>query len=243
MKVRIWNAYASNNSGSYTIVGMLPSEEVAQSVAADLATLIAAHAKWLATRPAHDANDSPLAVFCREHMLNWEPGFGCGEDWPFDDENLPRVVAAGRQVVLHSDWTLSLPPTFGEYFYRRGGRVQLEENHAHAPIIVTAQFWWRDKALQTIELPKLIAALTADDGPLAPPSTHTWPYAGRAGTERGEAPFTIGAVFSEPIDSIAILRDLATRAGAQMTLKLHEADGAHDPLASLRAGEPDGGVE
>ncbi|HEX4461701.1 MAG TPA: hypothetical protein VIA18_27160 [Polyangia bacterium] len=245
MKVRIWNAYASNNSGSYTIVGLLPSQEVAQSVAVELEALIAAHSQWLATDdPSAGAEDSPLAAFCRANDLHWEPAFGDSEDWPNFGDGAPRVVAAGPQVIVHSHFTLSLPPTFGEYFYRRGGRVQTEENHAHAPIVVIAEFWWIDRQRQAVELPNLIAALTDADGPLVPPATHTWPAAWRASTERGEAPFTVGAVFNEPIDSVAVLRDLATRAGARMTLKLYEADDeTHDPLASRRASEANAGTE
>ena len=245
MKVRIWNAYASNNSGSYTIVGMLPSREVAQAVAAELTTLISAHTKWLQPpNPGADPSDSPLAAFCRDNLLHWEPRFVTGQNWPeYDDP--PRVVAADRQVIVHSHYTVSLPPTFGEYFYRRGGRVQVEENHAHAPIVVKVELWWgwtdAEKARQTAELPALIAKLTAPDGPLAPPFTRDWPAAWRTGGDDwGEAPFTVGAVFVEPIDSIAALRDPATSAGAMMLVRLHEADDeTSDPLAKLRPSRPD----
>src|SRR5262249_20361727 len=83
MRVRIWNAYASNNSGSYTIVGWLPSEEVAREVAEELKTMIEAHTAWgEAGRGQADGSDSPLAQFCRTHGLSWRAGMGGYEDWP-----------------------------------------------------------------------------------------------------------------------------------------------------------------
>ncbi len=242
MKVRIWNAYASNNSGSYTIVGQLPSQAVAEAVAAELTTLIAAHGKWLGD-PESQSTESPLAAFCRDNALFWEDGLGSGEDWS-DSDDPPRVVAAGRQVIVHHHYTVSLPPTFGELFYRRGGRVQTEENHAHAPIVVTAEFRWgwreADKARQQLELPRLIAALTAADGPLSQQFTDGWPAAWRtAGTDWQDAPFTVGAVFKDLVASVGAVRDIATACGAQLMLRLHEADDeTSDPLARLRPSTP-----
>src|SRR5690242_18609473 len=144
MRARIWNAYASNNSGSYTIVGALPSEEVAHEVAVELSAMIKAHAAWLAAeRGQADNPESPLAAFCRTHGLSWSSGDGEGDDWPeYSDDNRPRVVAIGNQVVVHHEYTVSLPPVFGAFFYKRGGRVQHEDNHAHHPMVTIATLWW-----------------------------------------------------------------------------------------------------
>jgi hypothetical protein len=172
MRVRIWNAYASNNSGSYTIVGSLPSAEVAREVAEELTAMIAAHTAWReAGHDQADGSESPLAAFCRSHGLTRLPGAGESDDWPeHRGDNRPRVAVVGSQVVVHHEYTVSLPPTFGEFFYKRGGRVAHEDNHAHHPIVTIASFWWgwtkEQRAQAEVELPRLVSALTAPDGML-----------------------------------------------------------------------------
>lgn len=243
MRVRIWNAYASNNSGSYTIVGSLPSEEVAREVAEELAAMIEAHAVWLAAeRTQEDASESPLATFCRAHDLTWSSGDGEGDDWPeHSEDNRPRVTAIGNQVVVHHEYTVSLPPVFGAYFYKRGGRVQHEENHAHHPIVTTASIWWgwtkELRARAEIELPHLVAALTAPDGFFMQGTSTTWPAAWRVG---GHGPMlTVGIVFENLIDGVSTLHEVVCRHDAQMHVRLHEApDEEHDPFAHLRPSSP-----
>jgi hypothetical protein len=245
MRVRIWNAYASNNSGSYTIVGALPSEEVARSVADELTAMIGAHAAWLDAWDAKaDPASSPLAAFCRAEGLSWSPGHGGWGDWP--DDNKPRVTAVGHQVIVHHPYTVSLPPTFGELFYKRGGRVQHEEDHAHDPIVAIATFWWgwskEDRARMEIERPRLVAALTAAEGALARVAPKSWPAAWQAGGERfDEAPLTVGAIFADLIDGVSALGEAARQHHARMLLRVYEAPaGAHDPLAHLRLVRNDG---
>ena len=48
MRIRIWNAYASNNSGSYTIVGRFESDESAAKLAAELLAVVKAQSAWAA---------------------------------------------------------------------------------------------------------------------------------------------------------------------------------------------------
>src|SRR5262245_2985573 len=80
MRIRVWNAFASNNSGSYTIVGTFPSEETASTVAQELRAVMAAHARWrdnqLRTRP------SPFETFVRKNRLTWTDGLAESDDWP-----------------------------------------------------------------------------------------------------------------------------------------------------------------
>jgi hypothetical protein len=243
MRVRIWNAYASNNSGSYTIVGWLPSEEVAREVAEKLTAMIEAHTAWYEGELNQgDGSGSPLALFCRDHGLDWSPGDGWHDDWPeHSDDNRPRVAVIGKQVIVHHEYTVSLPAAIGAFFYKRGGRVQSEENHAHHPIVAIASFWWgwteAQRAQGEIELPRLLAALTAPDGVLMQGTSPMWPAAWRAGGY--EFPLTVGVVFENLIDGVAALNEAARRHGARMQVRLHEApDETLDPLSHMRPSLP-----
>lgn len=160
------------------------------------------------------ALDGALLMFDRDSgtnvLLEGEETAGRGtcDDWPqYSDDNRPRVAAIGTQVIVHHDYTVSLPPTFGELFYKKGGRVEHEENHAHQPIVAVATFWWgwteQAKATRDEQCPRLLAALTAEDGVLAKASGGAWPPAWRLGGDPfGEAPLTVGALF----DPLAHLR-------------------------------------
>jgi hypothetical protein len=245
MRVRIWNAYASNNSGSYTIVGVLPSAEVAAETAAELAKMIEAHTAWHADESGRsDGSKSPLAAFCRIHGLTWSPGVGGHDNWPeYSKDNRPRVAAFGNQIVVHHDYTVSLPPTFGEFFYKKGGRVMHEENHAHHAMVTIATFWWgwtkEQRARMEIEQPRLVAALTAPDGVLATTTAGTWPPAWRVGGMGFDAPLTVGIVFRDLIHGVSALQAAADLHGAHMNVRLSEApDNHHDPFAHLRPSSP-----
>lgn len=85
MKIRMWDAFASNNSGSYSIVGSFPSVERAEQVAAELLPVIRAHSDWMNARPAWDEprqedSPSPLEQWVAEQGLQWS-GLG-SEEWP-----------------------------------------------------------------------------------------------------------------------------------------------------------------
>src|SRR5262245_48079148 len=195
MRVRVWNAYASNNSGSYTIIGALPSDDVAREVADELRAMIEAHTAWHDTWDGKaDDSDAPLAAFCRKHGLAWSPGDGGWDEWPeHNEDNRPRVATVGHQVIVHHGYTVSLPRTFGEFFYKKGGRVEHEENHAHHPIVTIATFWWgwtkQDAARMEIERPRLVATLMAADSAITKVRPESWPAAWRVGGDAfGEAP-------------------------------------------------------
>jgi ribosomal protein L7/L12 len=246
MRVRIWNAYASNNSGSYTIVGRLPSEEVAREVAAELKRVIDEHTAWREAWSGNgDCGDSPLAAFCRTHGLSWKPGMGGWDDWPeHSGDNHPRVAAIGHQVIVHHQYTVSLPPVLGELFYRRGGRVDHEENHAHHPLVAVATYWWGwhedDRACMELERPKLVETLAGEGGVLAEVPLDGWPAAWHeGGDDFGAAPLTVGAIFAELVSGVEALRQAGERHGAKMELRVVEAaDDAHDPLSHLRPSTP-----
>jgi len=235
MRVRIWNAYASNNSGSYTIVGSLPSQEIAHEVAAELAAMIEAHTGWLAAERREAG--SPLAAFCKAHGLTESRGDGEWDGWPdYNDHNPPRVTAIGSQVIVHHEFTLSLPPVFGEYFYKRGGRVDNEENHAHHPIVTVATLWWPNGQGE-IELPRLVEAFAAPDERLAQFQSATWPTAWQVGSHGPT--LTAGIIFADLIAGVSALNEIARRHDAQIQVRLYEAPSdKHDPLIHMRPSSP-----
>ncbi len=185
---------------------------------------------------------SPLAVFCRAQGLTWSPSHGEGDDWPeHSDDNRPRVSAIGNQVIVHHQYTVSLPPVFGAYFYKRGGRVQNEENHAHYPIVTTATVGWgwkkEQRAQGEIQLPLLLAALTGSDGFLMHATSTTWPAAWSIG-DHGPT-LTVGIVFEDLIDGVSALSEIVRRHGGYIQVRLNEAPGEeHDPLAHMRPSAP-----
>ena len=124
MRIRLWNAFASNNSGSYTIVGNFSDEATAVAVAEELAELCRAETEWLEADAPEDAE--PITEFARRHGLT-EYSVVNSLEWPEHNvDRSPRVVAVGRQLVLHHSYTVTLPRIFGEHIYKRGGRVELE---------------------------------------------------------------------------------------------------------------------
>lgn len=243
MRVRVWNAFASNNSGSYSIVGSFPSPEVAEAVAAELLPVVRAHSEWALTgsdewRPNAAGPFSPLGRWATEHGLQW--GGDAEEEWPFEGVGLdvPDVIAVGSDVLVHEDYTISLPRVFGEYFYRRGGRVTVELNHAHHPLVVAILFFvpWNDPAYEELEY-RLLEARESLESRRSPLRKLLAPGTDLVVRERpvGNYQFEIAAVFSDLIAGVAAARDLARNAGVSLVLSLKEAWGAvGDPLEPIR---------
>lgn len=233
MRIRIWNAYASNNSGAYTIVGEFGSTELAEELAARLRPVLEEHTRWMddEQRPS---GESPLMRFARAEGL--QPGC-VTEEWPqYADSNVPRVVAVDHQLIVHHEYMASMPSFFGHWFYARGGRVQSELVHTHEPLIVDLRAYptdYRDKAWEPVRVPRLLAALTEPGGPVA---THV---------AEGIAPVArliedwsrhvlFAAVFTDPVAGCAAVRDLARAHDARLTVRIVEAVG-EDPLVAYRA--------
>jgi len=239
----MWHAFASNNSGSYSIVGAFPSDETAEQVAAELLPVIRAHNDWMNTRPGWDAPErasspSPLGRWAVENGLQWTGDDA--EEWPeHSAENAPGVIVAGSQVLIHDDYTISMPKVFGEFFYRRGGRVDIELNHAHHPLIAVLRFWvpWNDPAREEREY-DVLALRESLDTPESALREHL-----AEGTDLvirevsfGTYWFEVAAVFSDLVAGVGAARDLARSSGLSLQLTLSEAwTSRRDPLAQLRA--------
>lgn len=239
MKIKIWQAFASNNSGSYTIVGSFPSPEVAEDVAQALRAVSNAHSTWLEGALAEASLDdaaSPLATFARQEGLSWKEGCGTHDDWP-EHGPRPNITAAGHQVLIHVDYTVSMPPTLGEYFYKRGGRVSLELNHAHAPIVATFHAWWRNDDSQ-VAVEATIAELTAPDGPLVTLCATAHPPAWRARSPHGMGSLELVCIFEDLCAGVAAVSATVVRHGGQCGLTVAELDERRDPMAGLRPAQP-----
>lgn len=253
MRIRIWNAYASNNSGSYTIVGSFSDEERASDVAGELAVVVAEHDRWHrqfmgshAPESSDEPPPSPLAQFALAHGLNAEAGVGeSQDDWPtYVTPTCPGVVSTGKQVLIHSPYTVSLPALFGEYFHKRGGRVALELDHAHAPIAVVFEIWWRRSSTGAPAPSDAIRSALRDE--LMQPQGVIAKHAAAAMTPQAWTPndshadLCIAAVLKDMIAGVAETSAVIRRAGAGHHLRLHELDATSATLlGGLRPPEPD----
>ncbi len=250
MRIHIWNAFASNNSGSYTIVGSFPSSETAADVAAELAALMQAHDLWLQSFENSTAFDepSPLSKFADLHGLAGNENVGTSDDWPqHNSDNVPQVFAINHQVVIHHDYTVTLPVMFGHYFYARGGRVQHELDHAHHPIVGIFELYlpWQERKDVDVnaKVALIVDALTASEGPLMKEIVPgKYPPAWQIKDGFGEPHLTVGAIFADLLAGFKAVDEIAKAAGLKTMVKIFEAPSDDvDPLAYMRPlpGSPD----
>lgn len=243
MRIRIWNAFASNNSGSYVIVGSFPSAALATEVAAELLAVAKAHSAWLANYDPAPSPPSPLAQYAARHGITYDDT-DLGEDWPqHSSSEHPDVWAIGHQVFVYSDYTISMPRVIGHLMYQRGGRVDTEVDHAHHPFVAVFEIYfpWQDRS--QIDVPArvqdIVDALCAEDGALT-----TLRVAGHAPAWRGvtankpagfgDGDLVIGAVFDDLCAGFTAVATAAQAAGASLRVRVSEAYGEADPLAFLR---------
>jgi hypothetical protein len=241
MRLRAWNAFASNNSGSYTIVGRFADEGTASAVAQELAALVAEHAKWFEAHGYErwEAKDrSPLEQFAEANGLNTSRGAGRDDDWPQYGAP-PEVLADGTQVVLHVDYTVTMPPLFGELMYRRGGRVDVELDHTHDPLVWVHEVWWpwqgRDEAVVKAGRVRLLDTLLGEGGPLRTQVTIHKPASwSDGGGVFGHADLSLAAVWNEPMVAIAQVRAMVASVGASARLRVMESMSPRDPAGMFR---------
>ncbi|MDC0740454.1 hypothetical protein [Polyangium mundeleinium] len=239
MRIYLYQAFASNNSGSYTLVGTFKDEATAEEVARLLAEVSAAHSAWLERTGGVDDGPSPLDELVKREGLRGNKQ-GRNDDWPYYDD-APRVVAAGLQVLFHSTHTLTMPAALGELFYARGGRVQMELDHAHAEIAVEFDFWlphgqFKDKDARREkldafemrlekELPAWTTRSEADPRPQIEPA---W-YHGEWGSRH------VAVVFDDLVEGVQGVRTLARDMAVELRFKIWECPhGVPDPFTLLR---------
>ncbi|MCY1018365.1 hypothetical protein [Pyxidicoccus sp. MSG2] len=247
MKVQVWNAFASNNSGSYTLVGRFPDKTLAADVAAELARVAAEHTTWMEERREKGwdgAPPSPLELFMQRHGLNAPGGSGPESDWPqYSEDNTPVVWAQGYQVLIHHGYTTSLPPALGEFFYKRGGSVQTELEHSHHPVVGVFDFWvdYQGRAGQDIPARalRLLDALCGEDGPLTQLAASEPLPAWRVGEHAHEGDLTVGAVFNDLAKGFAAVDRIAREHGFELRVRIFETwNKTRDALDFLRPCQP-----
>lgn len=247
MKFKIWNAFASNNSGSYTIVGSFASSELAQEIADELAVVVKDHTEWLDAAEAKGTypyeGESPLETFKKKHRLGSKLD-ETGDYWPqYSDDLTPQVFAIEHKVVIHHKYTVTLPAVFGEYFYARDGRVETELNHAHHPVVGIFELYVPWQVKSEVDIPaktaELVEALNAKDG-VFERTIARGPYrpAWRSGDGFGDPTLTVGAIFEDLLTGFTAVARLANEHGMKTYVKVFESYSEADPLAFLRPSIP-----
>jgi len=245
VRIRVWNAFASNNSGSYTIVGRFDDAARAAEVARELEEVIAAHTTWHAEHNWEDSDESPLVMFARARGLDAHAKLGAGDAWPQHGAP-PSVIAIDHQVIVHAPYTVTLPRTFGELFYVRGGVVDTTLDHAHHPLVVQIEVYWPyswDEAVRAARLAAMEAALMASETLWSHVAgSEPWrkePVPAQMVCAHGrdwlEAPLVVGAVFADLVEGVRVVAEIATAHEAQYRVGILEALDRKDPLSHLRA--------
>ena len=233
MRIRIWNAFASNNSGSYTLVGSFPTAERAAEVVQVLAPLLAAQTRW--HEEDGSKRPSPLERLSIDENLAWD---GELEAWPqYSADNTPKILAVERQVLLHHEYTVSLPRFLGNYFYARGGSVDAKLDHAHHPLVVVFEVWWWDRRenLEARIAERRAGLVRALDGPAG--LLRKWTKEGitplvRPGKYMSE--FIAVTVFEDLVNGVAAVQKAIEAHEGRSQLRIFEALDEECPLAGFR---------
>ena len=242
MRVKIWNSFSSNNSGSYTLVGSFRDVEVARETAAALQAVVDQQSAWF---DADEAPPSPLQLWVRKEGLTAPETVGLEQDWPEYDDQPPAVVCVGQQVLLHVGYTVTMPAALGEFIYRRGGRVQTEVEHAHHPLVLQLIYWmhWREKraAPESWERAKQSIVDAVENGGLDAIAVegdgYGVTYAGPAVVDYEHGSLLVGVVSNRVALAARTALELADSAGLQLRLEVREPlEGESDPFGALRVG-------
>jgi len=113
--IRVWSAYACNNSAAYRLVARFADAAAAREVSAELGEFFEAQAALEGQRGARGA----LWTMARNYGFDWTDG-GAG-----DVSEGPHVVAEDRTVIVHHAYCLGLGPGVPAYIEDRAGKVEL----------------------------------------------------------------------------------------------------------------------
>lgn len=228
MRIRVWNAFASNNSGSYTLVGSFRSAEEAAAAGAAFRQLIEEQQAWMESdEPSADAT-SPVTRFATVHGLA-SAADSNDEAWPQYGEP-PEVEVIDSQILLHAPYTVTMPRAFGEYLFRHGGRVAAELDHAHHPIVVMFGFWmpdmWSHQAPWRARRRALVEAI--EGGALEGSSVQVQHI-----DPDGDGALRLACTFESLLGGVRHVRALARSHGLSLSIDIFEAPLAERPLAAF----------
>ncbi len=234
MRVRIWNAFASNNSGSYVIVGRFPTEALAAEVAAEWRTVVTDHTTWRAANEDKLTSESPLASYAKQLGLTYADK-AYSDDWP-QHSGAPEAWAIGHQVFVYSDYTVTMPSVIGQALYARGGRVDTELDHSHHALVVTFEIYFpRETPDVPARVQQLVDRLHDDALTTLRVPWHEPAWRSSTGVF-GEPDLVVGAVFTDLAAGFAAVAT-ATR-GLRVRARIAEAHGHVDQLGHLRPSTP-----
>lgn len=106
--VRVFRAFASNNSGSYTLLGSFQSVDDARVVAEELAAM----ATRMDTFLDRLEGPNPLALLLREAGIEVDEAIAIGDSWPEYGDS-PEAVRIGSQVWWFAAYTVTMPKEIG----------------------------------------------------------------------------------------------------------------------------------
>jgi hypothetical protein len=239
VRIRLWNAFASNNSGSYTIVGTFRDAATAAAVAAELRALCEAESGWQRRQwdPTPIGGPRPLVTFAKQHGITGTSDLSteADDDWPdLSYAPVPMVTHTTRQVVLHVKYTVTMPRVLGQLLYHRGGRVDVELDHAHERIVVVHEIHGdRNNPARAQKLAALFAALDAIDSPLRRLAAADVTPVLRDNQKEPWPKVRAMAVFTDLAEGVAAIGRLVTEHGLELHVRLLEAEPG-DPLRPWR---------
>ncbi len=112
--VFVWKVRASNNSGTYTVLGRFATTDEAVCTAVSLEEVAQAHVQWLQTHPDFERYDAksehvpatpPLLEFGRAHGFAWDEGLW----WECDDGHDMQSFSAhviDNTVIIHHPYAM-----------------------------------------------------------------------------------------------------------------------------------------
>jgi hypothetical protein len=146
--VKVWNAFASNNSSQYRLVARFPDEAKATKVADLLRALLGPHPS---AEPA-------------EERLSAHAGFDWDEFFPYGQEDDPTVAVDGQVVALYHSYCLGFPPELTRWFEGHGA-TEVEKQR---PLVLQASVVFdRPSALELAPITTLFTELRSKQAVLA----------------------------------------------------------------------------
>ncbi len=137
----VWRAFASNNSGSFTVVARFCDEEAARRAAKELSEVARAHDAYLGSLSPEAWRDEaegwvgvrpspPLRAFGEAHGVDWSDK-DAGMNWEEIGEGGPALSARtiGNAVVVYHPYALTLPVKQIREFLANAGATEFEDTY------------------------------------------------------------------------------------------------------------------